>query len=371
MEFTREIACPGFVLFAKLFYYRRLAGNSLYIPLFKAIEKYVLENYPGGNTCSKTLSPGWERVTMIEIALADLEKYYGSNHILKGVTFEVYQGERLALLGENGAGKSTLFKILAGIEAYDAGQLAVRKGASLGLLEQIPIFPMADTVREALYSVFREVLAIRVEMTRLEKEMAGGVSPKILEQYGKLQERFESQKGYSIDEQIQRVCAGLRIPPDWLGKPFHCLSGGEQTRLQLARLILQLPDILLLDEPTNHLDLSSIEWLEEFLCAFRGTVILISHDRYFLDRVVGRVVDLVGGKAEIYQGNFSAYAREKAERYQNQLQHYQNEQKKIRQLETAAKRMHEWAKMADNPAMHRQASTSKKGLNEWRKLKNR
>lgn len=304
---------------------------------------------------------------MIEIALTDIEKYYGANQILKGVTFEVHQGERLALLGENGAGKSTLFKILAGIEGYDAGQLAVRKGVSLGFLEQIPMFPVADAVREVLYSVFREVFAIRVEMTHLEKEMASGVSPKILEQYGRLQELFESQNGYSIDEQIQRVCVGLRIPPDFLGKPFHCLSGGEQTRIQLARLILQSPDILLLDEPTNHLDLSSIEWLEEFLCAFRGTVILISHDRYFLDRVVGRVVDLVGGKAEIYQGNFSDYAREKTERYQSQLQHYEDEQKKIRQLETAAKRMHEWAKMADNPAMHRQAFNIEKRIERMAK----
>ncbi len=292
---------------------------------------------------------------MIEIALTNIEKYYGANQILNGVTFEVHQGERVALLGENGAGKSTLFKIIAGIEGYEGGERSVRKGASLGLLEQIPKFPADDTVRDVLYSVFREVLAIQVDMSRLEVEMAGGFSTKTVEQYGKLQELFESRGGYEIDGQIERVCAGLKIGSEWLGKPFRCLSGGEQTRIQLARLILQSTDILLLDEPTNHLDMSSIEWLEEFLRTYRGTVVLISHDRYFLDQVVSRVVDLVGGRAEIYQGNFSSYAREKAQRYQSQLQHYEDEQKKIRQLETAAKRMHEWAKMADNPSMHRQA----------------
>jgi ATP-binding cassette, subfamily F, member 3 len=311
---------------------------------------------------ARTRTSGWKGAwsNMIEIALNNVEKYYGANHVLKGATFEINEGERVALLGENGAGKSTLFKILTGSEGYDNGERILRKGASIGFLEQIPEFPVGYTVREVLYSAFQEVLAIHNEMSYLEKLMANSATGEILEKYGRLQELFESQNGYSIEEQISRVCQGLKIVQGWCDQEFNSLSGGEKTRVKLAQLILQSPNILLLDEPTNHLDLSSIEWLENFLNDYQGTIFLISHDRYFLDKLVNRVLELVHGKIDNYQGNFTNYVREKEERYQNQLNRYEAEQKKIEQLEAAAKRMHEWAKMADNPALHRQAFSIEK-----------
>lgn len=292
---------------------------------------------------------------MIDIALKAIEKYYGAYHLLKGVTFEIQQGERVALLGGNGAGKSTLFKIIAGDERYDQGERSLRRGASIGYLRQFPEEAPNCTVREALYSPFKQVLAIQDEMAILEAQMRTDPSESLLEKYGKLQALFEMQNGYTIDDRIQQVCSGLKIDANWFEKPFHGLSGGEQTRVQFGKLMLQSPDILLLDEPTNHLDLASIEWLEEYLSDYRGTIVVISHDRYFLDKVVCKVVELTDGHAETYPGNFSAYIQEQEARRQAQLRRYQEEQKKIAQLEAATKRLHEWGRNADNPKMHRQA----------------
>jgi ATP-binding cassette, subfamily F, member 3 len=302
------------------------------------------------------------RRIMIEIAVNNMVKYYGANQVLQGVSLEIRQGERVALLGNNGAGKSTLFRIIAGKEEYDQGELMIRKGVSVGYLEQNPDYTADVMVGELLYTVYGEVYAIHQEMNRLERLMEDNVSGEMLAKYGRLQQTFESRNGYVLDEQVNRVCRNLKIDQDWLAKKIQSLSGGEKTRVMLARLLLQSPEILLLDEPTNHLDVSSIEWLEEFLTGYCGTVVLISHDRFFLDQVVGRVAELIEGRVELYQGNFTYYAREKEERYRNNLKHYEDEQRQIQRLEVAAKRMHEWAKAADNPNMHRQAFSIEKRI---------
>ncbi len=299
---------------------------------------------------------------MIEIALQDIEKYYGANHVLKGVTFEVNQGERVGLLGKNGAGKTTLFKVLAGIENMDNGNKMMRKDTVIGLLHQIPEFPGKYTAYDVLYSAFEDLMEVHSQMRALEKLMERQASDEILKRYGSLQQLFEAQNGYSIEENINRICIGLKIDKDMAEKEFNMLSGGEKTRVMLGKLMLENPDILLLDEPTNHLDLSSIEWLEGFLKEYKGTSIIISHDRYFLDKVVNRIVEIVDGKAEVYEGNYSYYIREKQERYESQLAKYNQEQKKIKQLEEAAKRMHEWAKRADNEAMHKRAFSIEKRI---------
>ena len=299
---------------------------------------------------------------MIEIALQDIEKYYGANHVLKGVSFEVNQGDRVGLLGKNGAGKTTLFKVLAGIENLDKGNKMMRKAAVVGLLHQIPEFPADFTAYDVLYSAFQDVLEVHSQMRELEKLMERQASDEILKKYGSLQQLFEAQNGYSIEENINRICIGLKIDKDMAEKEFNMLSGGEKTRVMLGKLMLETPDILLLDEPTNHLDLSSIEWLEGVLKEYKGTSIIISHDRYFLDKVVNRIVEIVDGKAEIYEGNYSYYIRERQERYESQLAKYNQEQKKIKQLEEAAKKMHEWAKRADNEAMHKRAFSIEKRI---------
>lgn len=304
---------------------------------------------------------------MIEIALQNIEKYYGANHVLKGITFEIIQGERIGLLGKNGAGKTTLFKVLAGVEAIDGGNKMVRKGATIGLLDQIPNFPESYTTYDVLYSAFGDLMKVHNQMRELEKLMEKEVTDEVLKRYGNLQQLFEAKDGYSIEDNINRVCIGLKIDNDMAVKEFNKLSGGEKTRIMLGRLMLEKPDILLLDEPTNHLDLSSIEWLENFLSEYKGTAIIISHDRYFLDKVVNRIVEIVDGKAELYEGNYSYYVSEKQQRYEIQMARYNEEQKKIRQLEEAAKRMHEWAKIADSGAMHRRAFSIEKRIERMEK----
>lgn len=292
---------------------------------------------------------------MINIVVNELNKYYGVNHVLKGLSFEIFDGERIGLLGRNGAGKSTLFKILAGIENYDSGSLVMPSGVKVGVLDQIPQYPETYSVMDVLMTAFDQHNELRREMTRLEKRMESSYEEKLVKQYGDIQSRFEAMGGYLMDSEIAKICNGLQIGSDMQQQKFDVLSGGEKTRINLGRILLQHPNVLLLDEPTNHLDIASTEWIEEFLKQYKGTVIVISHDRYFLDNVVNRIVEIVDGKAELYGGSYSYYVAEKELRYMQQLAQYEQEQKKIQQLEEAARRMHQWANNADNPAMHRRA----------------
>ena len=305
---------------------------------------------------------------MIEIAFKDVEKYYGANHILKGVTFEVNQGSRVGLLGRNGSGKSTVLKIISGVEGCDAGTKMLRKGAVVGMLEQIPVFPGDYLGIDVPYTAFEEVRRVRCRLSDLEAALGSNSNDgALLDKYGKLLHYFEQLDGYSMEEAVQRVCVGLKIDETLLETPFNLLSGGEQTRIMLGTLILKRPDILLLDEPTNHLDLASIEWLEGFLGEYSGTVIVISHDRYFLDRVVSCIIEISNGRAELYTGGYSGFVRQKEEKCRITLENYKQEQKKIKQLDTAAKRLHEWAERADNGAMHRKAFNIEKRIERMEK----
>lgn len=300
---------------------------------------------------------------MIEIALREVEKYYGSNHVLKGVTFEVNTGDRLGLLGKNGSGKTTVFQAIKDSSFCDAGVVSIRKGLQMGVLEQFFEFPGNWTVSEVLYSAYEDLIEIKHRLIQLEELMVGEYSKEThINEYGRLQQLFEARQGYSMEQTIAKICTGLAFSFEFLQQKFSLLSGGEQTKVMLARLLLTEPDVLLLDEPTNHLDLEAIEWLEAFLGDYKGTVILISHDRYLLDKVVNRVVEIIDGKAELYEGNYAYFAIEKKDRLQRQLEKYEQEQKKIQQLEAAAKRLHEWGRQADNPQMHRQAFSIEKRI---------
>lgn len=305
--------------------------------------------------------PGGKEKVMIDIAVRGLEKYHGSSHVLRGVSFEVKSGEKIALLGKNGAGKTTLFQIIAGKMPGDGGEVMVRKGAVVGMLEQMPCYREDFTGSAVLYSAFERVLDIGRRMEALAALM-GRSGGDCLERYGQLQREFESLGGYTVDEQVSRIAKGLNIGPDLLGGPVSRMSGGEKTRLSLGRLLLTKPDVILLDEPTNHLDMGSIEWLEGFLREYRGTVVTVSHDRYFLDRVVERIIELDGGKAEFFSGNYTFYAAEKEARYVRQLAQYEQDQKTVKRLEAAAARLHGWARQADNPALHRQAFNIEKRI---------
>jgi len=305
---------------------------------------------------------------MVEISVKGLHKYYGANHILKGLSFEIYKGENVGLLGKNGAGKTTLFKILAGIENYEEGSVNIAADSIVGVLDQIPEYPASYTVTYVLKTAFDRIFQLKAEMRELEKKLELNPDPADVKRYGAIQTEFEASGGYTIDSSIAKVCNGLGISEDMQKKPFSLLSGGEKTRVNLARIILQNTDILLLDEPTNHLDIHSVEWLEEYIGQYKGTVVVISHDRYFLDKVINRAIEIEDGKADFYDGNYSYYIQEKERRYEQKLAQYEQEQKKIKQLEEAARRMHEWAKSADNPGLHKRAFAIEKRIEKMEKI---
>ena len=299
---------------------------------------------------------------MIEIQVKDLVKSFEVGHnVLDGLTFQIDQGERVGLLGKNGAGKTTLFKILTGELDYDEGQVTLAPGRRLGLISQIPVYPPEYTVEDVLRTAFSRQQALAEEMRALEARMAAGESDSdILRRYDRLSERFMAFGGYDTDVAVNKVANGLSIPASQRAQLFSSLSGGEKTRVNLGRLILEDTDILLLDEPTNHLDLHATEWLEEYIRAFRGTVVVISHDRYFLDRIVTRVIEVLDGKAEFYSGNYSFYAVEKERRYQERMKQYLKEQAKIQQLEKAAEQLRLWAFQGMDKTYRRAISMEKR-----------
>ncbi len=292
---------------------------------------------------------------MIDISVKNLVKSYDVDvNLLDGLSFDIQQGERVAILGRNGAGKSTLFKILSGEIGYDSGEVTLAPGRRLGLISQIPVYPADYTAEDVLRSAFTELRALGARLRRLEEQM-GESAPAagVLREYDELAARYAAGGGYEMDVETDKTCNGLGIPPDMRARRFSQLSGGEKTRVNLARLLLEKTDILLLDEPTNHLDLRSVEWLEEYILRFKGTVLTISHDRYFLDRTAQRVIELRGGRAEFYRGNYSFYVEEKEARYELQLKQYEQEQAKLRQLGYTVERMKGWG--INNRTLYRRA----------------
>ena len=281
---------------------------------------------------------------MIDISVSNLVKEFEVGHkILDGLTFQVDTGERVGLLGPNGCGKTTLLRILTGVMDYDEGDVVIAPGKRMGLISQIPVYPAGYTVEDVLATAFEPLREMEREMAALAEQMGEGTDPALLARYDKLTAAFEAAGGYETDTKTNKVCNGLTIPQSMREQLFDKLSGGEKTRVNLARLILEDTDILLLDEPTNHLDLRATEWLEEYLDKFKGTVLTVSHDRYFLDKVVNRIVEIQAGKAEFYSGNYSFYVVEKERRYEEKLRQYEKEQAKIEQLEKAAEQMRVWA----------------------------
>lgn len=308
---------------------------------------------------------------MIEVALNGLGKYYGANKVLEEITFEAKTGERLAIVGRNGTGKTTVFKIIANIEDYNGGQLFIRKGATIGYLDQIPDYPSDYKVIDVLNTAFEEEYKVRRQMRELEDKMSK-VTPEeleiIMKRYGKLQSTFEHMGGYDIEEKISRISSGLKISEEFKEREFDYLSGGEKTTVVLGKILLQNPDILLLDEPSNHLDIESVEWLEEFLKDYKGSVLTISHDRFFLDRVVTKIVEIEDKKTNIYEGNYSYYVNEKKRRLQEQFEAYKNQQKKIKSMEEAIKRFRDWGTKADNEQMFVKARNMEKRIERLDKV---
>ncbi|HJA63214.1 MAG TPA: ABC-F family ATP-binding cassette domain-containing protein [Candidatus Intestinimonas stercoravium] len=305
---------------------------------------------------------------MIDISVSNVSKGFEvGRKILDGLSFQVDTGERVGLLGKNGAGKTTLFRILTGELEPDEGQVSIASGKRVGLISQIPVYPAGYTVEAVLRTAFDRLKDMEREMGEIADRMAAGENePSLLRRYDALTAAFESGGGYDTETALHKVCNGLDISRDMRQRQFADLSGGEKTRVNLGRLILEDTDILLLDEPTNHLDLRATEWLEDYLSRFKGTVLTISHDRWFLDRVVSRIVELENGKAELYTGNYSFYVVEKERRYEEKLRQYEKEQAKIEQLQAAADKLHLWAFMG-NDKLHKRAFSMEKRIERLRK----
>ena len=291
---------------------------------------------------------------MVDIQVKNLSKFFviGEN-LLENLSFEIQEGECVAILGRNGCGKTTLFNILTGQMDYDDGEVYINPNKKIGLISQIPKFPMGFTVEDVLRSAYGELMRVKQKMELLECEMGKGATDEQLREYDRLSNVFQSGGGYDMDVEVDKICNGLAITAEQRVQDFASLSGGEKTRVNLARLLLEKTDILLLDEPTNHLDLNSVEWLEGYINAFRGTVLAISHDRYFIDRVADRCIEITEGHAEFYSGNYSFYMDEKQARFDLQMKQYEQEQAKLKQLGYTVERMKGWG--INNRTLYRRA----------------
>ena len=303
---------------------------------------------------------------MVDISVKNLVKFFviGEN-LLDGLTFEIQEGERVAILGRNGCGKTTLLKILTGEMDYDDGEVYVNPNKRLGLISQIPHFPEGFLVEDVLHSAFADLWNIRMRMEAIEKQMQSGSDSELLREYDRLTAAFQAGGGYETDVETDKICNGLGITRQQRQQEFDSLSGGEKTRVNLARLLLEKTDILLLDEPTNHLDLRSVEWLESYVNTFKGTVVVISHDRYFIDRVAQRVIEITDGHAEFYSGNYTFYMDEKQARFDLQMKQYEQEQAKLKQLGFTVERMKGWG--INNRTLYRRAMSIQHRMERIRK----
>jgi len=270
--------------------------------------------------------------------LSDIWKSYGGTEILKGVSFQVNPSEKVGLVGRNGAGKTTVFRVITAQESADEGEVIKMNGLKMGLLDQHVDFGEAETVHTAALSAFKEIHDIEAEMRRLEKTMETDHSEAVLHKYADLQTAFEQADGFSYAAKAEAVLLGMGFAPDKWSDDVRTLSGGQKNRLGMVRLLLSNADVMLLDEPTNHLDVDAVEWLEEFLQTYEKTYVVISHDRYFLDRTTNRVIEMDRGVAVTYKGNYSKYLEERELRREQQIREYENQQQLINKTQEFIRR---------------------------------
>lgn len=279
------------------------------------------------------------------LALNNIHKAFGTDVILDNISFNVEDKEKLAIIGVNGAGKSTLFKIITGELSHDTGDVIIPKDVTLGYFSQNLEIDSSKTIYEELLTVFSHLLDMEADMRKLEEQMgnlSGEALDNLMSKYSAVSHDFEKQNGYEYKSRLRGVIKGLGFTDEEFYQPIYELSGGQKTRVALGKLLLSSPDLLLLDEPTNHLDIESIQWLEDFLRSYAGSVIIISHDRYFLDKIVTRVVEIENRKSTIYHGNYTYYANKKEIDRDIQLKHYINQQREIRKQEDAIKKLRQF-----------------------------
>ncbi|WP_010649829.1 ribosomal protection-like ABC-F family protein [Oceanobacillus massiliensis] len=310
---------------------------------------------------------------MIVCSVSKVKKMYGGTTIFEDITTEIKEKDRVGLVGRNGSGKTTLFRLLAGRETPDSGQIHWKKELKIGYLEQIPDYQSKLTAKEVVMTAFSELMEIEADMKNIEGEMSRETNPdrlqKVMEVYGDIQDRFRLNGGYEIEANIEKIANGLNIK-ELLAKQFSSLSGGEKTKVGLCLTLLKKPNLILLDEPTNHLDLMAVEWLGNFLRDYAGTVVVISHDRYFLDEVVNKILDLEDGNLDSYPTNFSGFVKAKEERLLQEFHAYEEQQKKIKKMKEAIKRLRDWANRANPPneGLHKRARNMERALERMEKL---
>ncbi len=281
---------------------------------------------------------------MIAISCNNINKSFGIDVILKDISFTVNIGDKIGLIGKNGTGKSTLFKILSGQIPYDSGDIFMAKNMNIGYLKQDPDFDENKTIYEECIPIFKNIIDMEKNLRDLELEISkyeNHDSPefkKLINSYSNLLEEFNKNNGYGYKSEIRGVLKGLSFKDEDFNKPIYQLSGGQKSRLNIAKLLLKKPDILLLDEPTNHLDIDAIAWLENFLKNYSGTLMIISHDRYFLDQVVGKIFEIENHSIIGYEGNYTKFVEYKKDLYENQLKKYQQQQKEIERQEEMIRR---------------------------------
>ncbi|WP_290786407.1 ribosomal protection-like ABC-F family protein [Exiguobacterium sp. UBA7533] len=301
-----------------------------------------------------------------------LTKQFGGETILTDVSLFLNENDRVGLIGRNGSGKTTLLRLLARLDQPDGGVIYQKNGLTIGYLEQLPTYAETMTGLDVLWTAFEEILAIRSRMQQLELMMATAPDDldALLVRYAEATNAFEQKDGYLLDSKIERMVNGLHLRP-LLTRPFHQLSGGEQTKICLGRMLLMEPHLLILDEPTNHLDLAAVEWLEQFLRDYTGTILLVSHDRVFLDAVVTSIVELEDGELTSYLGNYSAFVVERERRLMEQFHAYQEQQKKIKKMKEAIRRLRQWANEASPPSekLFRKAKSMERALERIERIK--
>lgn len=308
---------------------------------------------------------------MIEIELNNIKKNYGLKNVLDGVSFEIKTGERIALIGDNGSGKSTILKIINGEEKADSGKVNIRKEAEIGYLKQVyPNENDSIVVEEYLKRSFKKYFDMEKRLKELEVLMLDENQniENLIKRYGRLQEEYITLGGYELEEKFKKICSGFKFKTEFLNKKYNTLSGGEKTIVNLATILLKNPDVLLLDEPTNHLDIEALEWLEKFLNSYKGTVVLISHDRYFLDKVVNKIILLEKGKTIVYFGNYSYFVKEDERRTLAEFEKYKNQQKQIEKMKESIKKLRSFGELEQNESFFKRAKCIEKRLEKLEAL---
>lgn len=309
---------------------------------------------------------------MIEIGINKITKDYGFGPILNDISFEVKTNERIALVGENGSGKSSLLNIIAGTIKPDSGTISIRKNAKIAYLKQL-IENRNDniTVKDVLYEGVKDLMNLRDKLTEYEEKITNSTPndiERLIVRYTNLQTEFINMSGYEIDAKVEKVIKGFKIDKTILSRKFNSLSGGEKTIITLASIIISEPDILLLDEPTNYLDIDTLEWLEDYLRKYKGTILMISHDRYFLDEVATKIILLENKKINIFHGNYTKYLKENEERINKEFKDYKDQQKQIKAMEASIKRLIEYGNIAKNEMFFKRAESIRKRLDKLEKL---